>query len=1135
MLRWKRREAVDAAQDDNEYSPIERLYAQWVVAHERGEAPPFEDFCAAHPDEAEDLRRRHQGDSRLDSLLRLAGLGSRANDALERAAAATARRELAELGPPTTRYELGARIGSGGMGVVHEARDVLLGRVVAYKRIRDPERAARLMPLFRREMRIAALLDHPGVATVHDAGIDAEGAAYYTMPLVGGQDLTEIYRLARTGDADWTTTRVVGLLLQVAETMAYVHTKGVVHRDLKPHNIRIGTFGEVRVMDWGLARVAEGRAGPTGSDQDVQAQQARDAEATGGFIGSMPGRGTPPYMAPEQWKDGGLIGPHSDVYALGAMLYELLAGRTPYFETDERQLAPLELVRRMEAGAPKPLRKLAPRQPVELVAICEQAMAHDPADRYADCVDLAHDLRAYLERRTVSAYETGAWAETKKFILRHRVLASTVVAAVVVTAALALYAANKAHEAGQEKQRALDAKKEALESSAAASLNLDLARRREDEASQLAAELQAQKRDLQLRGLILEVERLRAATRDTNQLANLGKPAYLWWIEAAQALVDGATAEDGHGRAAQPGLAAVRAKLEELRASTRVREWTPKERADDFATHPDRPRLEELRRSSTAAIDDARRERDRMEGEALWMERMLGESAWPARGSDEPDEETEAELVLLREAGAAELAALVLDWCGADGSQLHGREALAFLCAERAVARADQATRAASHAARAWALHRFGLPEQAWPDMELALADAPPGQRADIERWARLLREELERWAADRLDERRADLEELRQALREAQSRLADFEASAQARIEALEARCRERRTWRFGDAQDEWWHRQLSMLEHGLAELQAQLAIARVAAESPQARKRWAAAVEGIATEPKYAGIRWPSGQRLGKQLGLLPLGADPTTGLWEFVHLQTGAEPPLDDEGRPRRDAQGRLELAHDTGIIFVLLPSGTLPSSGSLGSERADRSAGVELAPFLLAKHEMTNAQWNRLAPRRKETMPEEDALKPAGNVSWNTIEESWARFLGWGSLPTSLQWEYACRAGTDTPWWTGADEGSLRDMENLALDDSSTSEMKRVGASGMNAFGLHDMQGNAWEWCADAPTEGGAARLADEPAGGADALARIVRGAGHADRPSQARSDRSTTFHPAQATPQLGWRAALRVVP
>jgi hypothetical protein len=982
-------------------------------------------------------------------------------------------------------------------------------------------------------MRIAALLDHPGVATVHDAGIDAEGAAYYTMPIVRGQDLTEIYQLARTGDPDWTTTRVVGLLLQVAETMAYVHTQGVVHRDLKPHNIRIGTYGEVRVMDWGLARVAEGREGRAGSAEDGQAGQPRASELMDGFVGSMPGRGTPPYMAPEQWKDGGLIGPHSDVYALGTMLYELLAGRTPYFETDERHLPPLELVRRMEAGPPTPLRKLAPRQPAELVAICERAMAHDPADRYADCVGLARDLRAYIEQGTVSAYETGAWAETKKFIQRHRVLASTVALFVVVVLLTGVYATGKAREAEQATRRAKVATMEAETKAEEASRNLVLANSRKLEARGLSEELRAQKRGLQLRGLILEVERLRAATRDTSQLANLGKPAYLWWMEMAQALVEGPPAQEGGELAAQPDLAAVQEELRKLRSSPGVRGWTQAEREADFASHPDRPRLEELRRSAAAAIDAVRRERELLEGEALWMERMLGESPWPGRRSETSDAETEAELDLLREKSAAELAELVLDWCGADGSQLHGREDLAFLCAERAVARADDATRAASHAARAWALHRFGVPEQAWPDMELALAEAPLDIRPEIEHWARLLRVELERWSPERRDERRDELEGLRQATRESSERLTTLEASEQGRIKALEARYR--RTWRFADSQDEWWHQQMSMLELGLVELQEQLAVAREAALGPKARERWAEAIEGVAREPRYAGIRWPSGQRLGKQLGLLPLGRDPASGLWEFVHLQTGAEPPVDEAGRPRRDAQGRLVLERDTGIIFVLLPGGAAPLGEAVGVRSRQADSRVELAPFFLAKHEMASAQWTRYATRVDATSSDEQALLPAGNVSWHAIDEAWSRFLGWGSLPTSLQWEYACRAGTSTPWWTGEDEESLRGNENLWFYDAPSTSLSPVGSWRANPFGLHDMQGNAWEWCADAATDGPAPRPEDGLVDDPESMLRVVRGAGYADRPARARSEHRTHFHPALAYPQLGWRAAIRVVP
>ncbi|MCA8979944.1 MAG: protein kinase, partial [Planctomycetes bacterium] len=336
------------------------------------------------------------------------------------------------------RYDRRREIARGGMGKIIEVWDGDLRRSLAMKVILGRKRVGaaesevddRRLSRFLEEAQITSQLDHPGIVPVHELGIDASGRVYFTMQLVEGRDLRAIFELASAEREGWTRTRVVSVLIRVCEAMAYAHSKGVVHRDLKPANIMVGRFGETYVMDWGLAKVL-GRPEPTEHDRDDESRVRTDrsdssSDDDGGALRTIDGDivGTPAYMSPEQARGHmDRICAQSDVYSLGAMLYELLAGQMPYEPLGDKAPAHviLEAVRN---GPPWALHKLDPDLPSELVAICEKAMARDIEDRYADMMDLAEDLRAYIENRTVAAYETGVWYEARKWIERNKSLAA---------------------------------------------------------------------------------------------------------------------------------------------------------------------------------------------------------------------------------------------------------------------------------------------------------------------------------------------------------------------------------------------------------------------------------------------------------------------------------------------------------------------------------------------------------------------------------------------------------------------------------------------------------------------------------------------------------------------------------------
>lgn len=330
------------------------------------------------------------------------------------------------------RYRFLGEIGRGGMGVVLKVWDSHLRRVQALKLSRRAGRAsARELTRFLEEAQVAAQLDHPGILPVYDLGVLPDGQVYFTMQLVRGERLTDAFERVWRGEPEWSLARTVGVLLQVAEAMAYAHDKGVLHRDLKPSNVMVGRFGEVHVLDWGLAKV-RGRdpESPASPAQDAgQRVSTTRAESDGAVALTRTGTalGTPAYMAPEQ-AAGEPVDARADVYSLGAMLYHLLAREAPYAKAGSGAA----LWRRIAAGPPDALESLAPGAPAELVAVATHAMAPKPSGRYADMTALARDLRAWLEGRVVSVHDRGPWMQVKKWIARNRALAAACAAALTL-------------------------------------------------------------------------------------------------------------------------------------------------------------------------------------------------------------------------------------------------------------------------------------------------------------------------------------------------------------------------------------------------------------------------------------------------------------------------------------------------------------------------------------------------------------------------------------------------------------------------------------------------------------------------------------------------------------------------------
>jgi tetratricopeptide (TPR) repeat protein len=316
-------------------------------------------------------------------------------------------RSVAPDGPggPMPGYEVLEELGRGGMGIVYKARDTRLNRLVALKRIRagghaDPEELAR----FRREAEAVARLQHPHIVQIYEIG-ECGGLPFFALELLEGGSLED--RLRGTPLPPRPAARLVAT---VARALHAAHGRGVVHRDLKPANVLMTTEGLPKVADFGLAKQLDAAAGQTQS----------------GVV-----MGTPPYMAPEQAAGRpSAITPRTDVYALGALLYELLTGRPPF-----RAATAVETLQQVLSEDAVPPRRLQPRTPHDLDTICLKCLRKEPSKRYASAEALAEDLERYLAGEPVLARPVGPGERALKWV-RRRPAAAGLWAALVLLLAL---------------------------------------------------------------------------------------------------------------------------------------------------------------------------------------------------------------------------------------------------------------------------------------------------------------------------------------------------------------------------------------------------------------------------------------------------------------------------------------------------------------------------------------------------------------------------------------------------------------------------------------------------------------------------------------------------------------------------
>ena len=1086
----------------HEPDPALAVFADWLSLRERGEGVEFSELLREHPQLARELSVLHASwrglaaawspdapPSLQERIERRFGAASapvvslpeRGRDEADPSSALIA--QLSSQSTRFGRYCLRGEVARGGMGAIlkvwdaelhrHLAMKVILGQADVRATGTTPPVESSKVARFLEEAQVTGQLDHPGIVPVHELGLDPEGRLYFTMKLVKGESLHQVFEHVREGNGEWTPTRALHVLHKVCEAMAYAHDKGVIHRDLKPANVMVGKFGAVYVMDWGLARI-EGRE--DGKDLRIREQEpasvqlrsvrgARRGDAPDSPLYTLDGDvvGTPNYMPPEQaLGQVQEIGPHSDVYALGAMLYHLLAGAPPYSEPGVR-LGGHAILARVQQGPPTPLEELVPEVPAELAAICERAMSRSWTERYRDMSELAEDLSAYLQGRVVRAHETGAWAEARKWVQRNRALAASLAAAVLLlvaglTASLVFKARASARAA-----ELLVANTD-LERS-----NLLLASAR-IESDRHAAEAQARAQD------VLKLSASRTLERLESQADELWPPApelvgaYRAWMEEAERLI----AE----------LPALRAPLAEL--ERRALPQTAEDRARERATHPRLRELEQMRVRST------------------WTSRMAGLEPWPG----EPETEAEIAAEGLPEE-ARRLDELARASLGLDGFG-NGNEMRALLLVRRALAAADPGEEPAIRRTLVHACWKLGRFDEGIEEAKHLLETGGDRDRAANEALLRSLVNVSSSW-------READ-----GRIRASRIAAARKLARRVARLDALVSR---RREWRFPDGGsgaeggDLWWHDHMSRLvdalelfadendgpvwgaseSHGMG-VAKRLAYASTIVERSvsgvRAGPAWSEALAAIARSERYSGAKWPAAG-LRPQLGLLPIGPDPHSGLWEFAELSTG-EPAV-------RGSDGRLAIREETGLVFVLLPGGSFlmgsqssdpagPNYDPLAMPKEAPVHEVVLSPFFVSKYEMTQGQWLRITSREPSQwtissgdngIQSFDLTHPVERVSWHDSTETMRR-IGL-CLPTESQWEYACRGGTSTAWWTGQDVKSLDGKVNLADQTARRNQATwfqgtewpdltdgwsvhaPVGSFPANAFGLHEMAGNVWEHC------------------------------------------------------------------
>lgn len=431
----------------------EEIYNEFLIQKKSDKSATIESLCKIHPEHENALKILHSLDGQIEfshinsfpkSVLRVLADSLQGESNLDSPAHPEKREE--QIRKLTTKekfqnsgeriYKVIGVLGYGGMSVVLEGIDEEINRPVAIKvlLLRSDSLDERCSGTLRfiKEANIASRLEHPGIPSVYDIGVDPEGQPFFTMPLVKGRTLNEVITQAHSeSQTPWKDSQLLQTIVTLCRIIDYAHTEGIIHRDLKPANIMVGQFGEIYVMDWGLAKDVNSKLIDPPSTYSSIAKIEDSKESTELTLeGEV--LGTPAYLSPEQ-ATGNLdhIDKRSDVYSIGAILYHLLTSSPPYLNEGESS-TPKELINSVLKSAPQSILSINPKIPVELSLICNQAMSRSVDARYSSARELGEDLQAFLDNRVVQAYRTGTWAKLSKWMNRNKVVASFALIIVVL-------------------------------------------------------------------------------------------------------------------------------------------------------------------------------------------------------------------------------------------------------------------------------------------------------------------------------------------------------------------------------------------------------------------------------------------------------------------------------------------------------------------------------------------------------------------------------------------------------------------------------------------------------------------------------------------------------------------------------
>jgi len=414
-----------------------------------GKCPSLEDLIARYPDCASDIREV------FPALLMAEQIKQ---ESLSRQGTANTYIFTGTTNPPSSsvdhdfsidedslvspRFEFMRPLDQGGLGIVSVALDKSLNREVALKEIRDDRSDDPVLrQKFLLEAQLTGGLEHPGIIPIYGLGKSANGKPYYAMRLIKGNNLhlhiKNFHERVKQGKSEFagqSLRRILRRFMDVCEAISYAHSRGVLHRDLKPSNIMLGPYGETLVVDWGLAK-AMGISSAPDSKQTVDHSFAAQPETPLKPSGSKTDEtqngsivGTPAYAPPEQLAGRlEMITVRSDVYGLGAILYEILCGQAPAAGSL------LDVIRKITTGKVTPARKINPSVPKSLDAICLKAIALAPEDRFESANELRSEVERWLDDAPVKSFPDPLWVQCRRWVRKHPSLASTISVAAMMS------------------------------------------------------------------------------------------------------------------------------------------------------------------------------------------------------------------------------------------------------------------------------------------------------------------------------------------------------------------------------------------------------------------------------------------------------------------------------------------------------------------------------------------------------------------------------------------------------------------------------------------------------------------------------------------------------------------------------